>query len=252
MIPTVKDMARWLFDRLLPRRCLSCTRVVADEGAPVCPQCWGGLSFIVAPHCARCGVPFEQKLPWGDGEAILCGACMAHPPPFERARAIWRYDEASRRLILPFKHADATDAAPILADWLIRTAPELVAGADLIVPVPLHRGRLFRRRYNQAALLAWAVGRRCARPVCPDALLRTRPTVPQGGLGRLARLRNVRGAFRLHPGRQEQVRGRRILLIDDVHTTGATLHECSRVLMRAGAGAVDVLTLARAVREEGG
>jgi len=244
-------LSRWVFDRLLPRRCLSCASVVPDDGAPVCSQCWGELSFIMAPQCARCGVPFEQMLPWNAGAEILCGACMVQPPPFERARAIWRYDEASRRLILPFKHADATDAAPLLAEWLVRTAPDLLADADVIVPVPLHRSRLWRRRYNQAALLAWALGRWRGQPVCPDALVRTRATLPQGGLGRLARLRNVRGAFQLHPGRREQVRGQRVLLIDDVHTTGATLNECSRVLRRAGATAVDVLTLARAVRADG-
>ena len=227
-------------DVLLPPRCLACGALVEANGL-LCSACWSGLSFISAPLCEACGLPFAFAV----AERTRCAACLADPPPFERARAALIYDDASRRLILGFKHADRTEAAPAFGRWLLRAGAALLADADLIVPVPLHRWRLFQRRYNQAALLAHAVGRLAGRPVSPDLLVRRRRTPSQGGLGRQGRRRNVAGAFALAPGRVERVRGCRVLLIDDVHTTGATLVECARALRRAGAGAVDALTLAR-------
>src|SRR5262249_27634825 len=140
---------------------------------------------------------------------------------------------------------DRTEAAPTFGNWLARAGTELTADADLIVPVPLHRWRLLLRRYNQAGLLAQALGRAVQRPVAPDLLVRRRRTPSQGGPGRTGRRRNVAGAFAVRPRRAGLVEGRRVLLVDDVHTTGATLGECARVLRRAGAAAVDVLTLAR-------
>jgi ComF family protein len=227
-------------DLLLPPRCLGCGALVDQTGA-LCPTCWSGLSFIAAPQCDRCGLPFAFAV----AERARCAACLADPPPFARARAVLVYDDASRRLILGFKHADRTEAAPAFGRWLARAGAPLLADADLVAPVPLHRWRLFRRRYNQAALLAHAVGRVAQRPVVADLIVRRRATPTQGGRGRRGRVRNVSGAFALAPRRAAQARGRRVLLIDDVHTTGATLAECARVLLRAGAAAVDVLTLAR-------
>jgi ComF family protein len=161
------------------------------------------------------------------------------------------YDDSSRRLVLGFKHADRLEPVPAFGRWLARAGAELIEAADLIAPVPLHRWRLFRRRYNQAGLLAQALGRVADCPVAPDLLVRRRSTPSQGGLGRAGRRRNVAGAFALRPGREARVRGRRILLIDDVHTTGATLGECARVLRRAGAASVDALTLARVTLADG-
>jgi ComF family protein len=227
-------------DLLLPPRCLVCGVMVEANGL-VCPRCWAALSFIAPPQCESCGLPFAFAV----AERTRCAACLADPPPFDRARAALVYDDASRRLILGFKHADRTEAAPAFGRWLMRTGAALIADADLIVPVPLHRWRLALRRYNQAALLAYAIGRLAGRTVVPDLLVRRRRTPSQGGLGRLGRRRNVAGAFALKAGRAELVRGRRVLLIDDVHTTGATLGECVRALRRAGAAGVDALTLAR-------
>jgi ComF family protein len=199
------------------------------------------MSFIAAPVCQRCGQPFEFDLSAG----ALCGACIADPPAYDRARAVFRYDEASRSLILRFKHGDRTAAAPSFGRWMARAGAELLAEAEVIVPVPLHRWRLWRRRYNQAALLSIAVARMAGLPCVPDALVRVRATPSQGLLGRSQRRRNVQGAFRLR--RPKVIEGRRVLLIDDVLTSGATVGECARALMRAGALAVDVLTLARVV-----
>lgn len=240
---TAVRIGRGLLDLVLPPRCLACGGLVSEPGT-LCGACWPGLTFLGPPHCAGCGLPFA----YDHGAGARCAACLAAPPAYDRARAVLRYDEASRGMILAFKHADRTDAAPAFARWLTRSGAELLADCDLIAPVPLHRRRLFRRRYNQAALLALRLGRLAGKPVAPGLLLRRRDTRPQGHLSRLGRQRNVAGAFALAPAWQGRVKGRRVLLIDDVLTTGATLNAAAAVLLGAGALGVDALTLARVVR----
>jgi ComF family protein len=184
-------------------------------------------------------------LPQASG-AQACGECVRQPPAFDRARSAFRYDDASKGLVLSFKHGDRPGLARFFAPWLARAAGPLLAEADLLVPVPLHRWRLFQRRYNQAALLAQALARLAPGRYDPALLRRVRHTPPQGHLGRQARRDNVRAAFRL--GRPpERIAGRRILLVDDVLTTGATIGACAELLKRSGAASVDVLTLARVV-----
>lgn len=240
-----KRAGRRLLDTVLPPRCLACGVVVDAVGA-LCTGCWPRVAFLTPPRCACCGLPFEFDL----GADALCGACAAGRPPFARARAAFRYDEGSKELILRFKHADRTDAAPAFARWMARAGPELLAEADIVAPVPLHRFRLFMRRYNQAALLATVIGRLAGKPAINDLLVRRRRTPSQGGLGAAARRRNVAGAFAVHPGRRDALTDKRVLLIDDVLTTGATVSACSSALLRSGAAAVDVLTLARVVRQD--
>lgn len=242
----LRAAARGALDAVLPPQCLSC-RVEVEEPDGLCPACWSRLSFITAPFCARCGLPFPH--PVGDG--ALCAACLRRPPPYDRARASLRYDEASRGLILAFKHGDRMAAAPALARFLARAGAELLAEADLLAPVPLHYFRLVGRRYNQSALLALALGRLAGRPVATDLLRRTRATPSQGGLDARARRRNVAGAFAPAPSRLPLIEGARVLLIDDVHTTGATVEACARSLKAAGARAVDILSVARVVRPAG-
>jgi ComF family protein len=229
-----------LVNLVLPLRCAKCGVPVGEAGT-LCPACWADLTFITTPLCACCGMPFSFAAP-GDSR---CASCIATPPPFHRARAALVYDEGCRGLILGFKHSDRTDLAPIFGRWLARAGAELLAEADFLVPVPLHRWRLFRRRYNQAALLAHALGRESGVATLPDLLVRRRATPSQGGLGRRGRARNVAGAFALGRRGRHLVPGRTFLLIDDVHTTGATLAECAKLLVRAGAARVEVLTLAR-------
>ncbi len=234
----------WLrraIDAVLPPRCLSCGTEIAPGGA-VCAGCWRRLTPIASPFCTCCGLPFTIPV---EGAGARCGACHAEPPAFDRARAPLLYDAVSRKLVLAFKHADATHAAPALAGWIRRATAPLADEAEVIVPVPLHPRRLLARRYNQAALLALGIGREAGRPVLVDALLRRRATPSQGGLGRAGRRRNVQGAFALRPSAAPAIVGRRVLLVDDVLTTGATVDECARILRRGAAAAVDVAVLAR-------
>lgn len=239
--PRLTGAGRWLLDAILPPRCLGCGCVLEGEGG-LCSACWPGVSFLAAPWCALCGHPF----PYAMGDGALCGACTAAAPPY-RARAVMAYDDGARPLVLGFKHGDRTHAATVFGAWLARAGREFATEADLLVPVPLHPWRLFLRRYNQAALLAWALGQAWQCPVVPDVLARRRATPSQGGLSRQGRFRNVEGAFQVRERRVAAVRDARIVLVDDVMTTGATAAACARALLQAGAARVDVVTLARVV-----
>lgn len=245
LVRRVRGVARGALDALLPPLCLSCSALVSEPGA-LCAACWAKVSFLGAPLCARCGYPFELDA----GPEALCGACLQRPPRYDRARAAFRYEDGSRGLVLSFKHGDRTDAAPAYGRWMARAGAELLADADFLAPVPLHRWRLFWRRYNQAALLAHAAGKVSDRRVLADLLIRRRNTPSQADRNARERRRNVAGAFTLNERYRPFIRGRRIVLVDDVLTTGATVEACARVLRHAGAERVDVLALARVVRPE--
>ncbi len=234
---------RFLLDALLPPRCLGCGEDVADPGA-LCAACWRQLGFIHAPVCFCCGHPVGHEI----GAGGLCGACAAARPPFRRARAALRYEEGCRALILRFKHADRTDAAPAFARWMARAGAELIEDCDLVAPVPLHWRRMLHRRYNQAALLSARIAAGAGKGHAPDLLRRVRPAGPHRRLSLRARRARVSHAFAMDVSWREQVVGRNILLIDDVYTTGATVSACAEALQEEGARAVDVLTLARVVR----
>ena len=171
----LRQVGRLALDLLLPPRCAACDASVGTQGE-LCPACFGTTNFITAPFCSCCGVPFGSA---GQGGAeAVCAVCRDHRPVFRQARAALRYDDQGRRLILPLKHGDRVELASILAPMMARAGVALLQRADVLVPVPLHRRRLFQRKYNQAALLAYAVGGLGGRPVVPDAMLRTRPTAP--------------------------------------------------------------------------
>lgn len=239
----LRQAARRLFDAVLPPRCLGCGDLVPDP-ARLCAPCWSALSFITAPFCTHCGDPFELPV----AGLRRCGACIGRPPAYDQARAALLYDDRSKRLILGLKHGDRTDTVPLLARWLAAAGHDLLAEADVIAPVPLYRWRLWRRRFNQSALLAAALGQIAAKPVILDLLQRVRATPSQGPLNARQRRRNVAGAFALGPGMAARVAGRRVLLVDDVLTTGATVEACCRPLRHAGAVWIGVVTVARVVR----
>src|SRR5471032_948554 len=234
------NVAKAVLDLLFPPLCIGCRAQVGEAG--FCASCWSGITFLDGPGCACCGLPFPVAL---EGENV-CAACLARPPAFDSARAIFVCDQTSRGAVLALKHADRLELVPGFARWLSRIGRAVLEDSDLVVPVPLHPLRLWRRRYNQAAELA----RRLARDgklSYATALARSRPTPSQGAMASAkARRRNVLGAFKVpDPAR---VAGRRVLLVDDVLTTGATAEACARALKRAGAKRVHVLALARVVK----
>ncbi len=236
----MKPLLRWLLDTVLPPTCLACETPVEKEGQ-FCVPCFKAANFVSAPVCRCCGVPLPFAA--ASGTLLKCEPCTQSAPAFTQARAALRYDEMAKRMILALKYADHTEVVNGLAELMRRPGEPLLQAANILVPVPLHPARLRARRYNQAALLAIQLARLTGRPLGLDALLRHRETAPLEGLDRAARSAELQGAIAVRT--DAQVRDKRVLLIDDVMTSGATANECARVLLEAGARRVDVLTAAR-------
>jgi ComF family protein len=234
-----RAVLRFALDLALPQLCAACRAPVAGQG--LCPACWSRLSFISRPYCERLGIPFV----YDPGPGILSMEAIADPPAYHRARAAVRFDEISRALVHSLKYGDRLDLAPMMGRWLCHAGRELLAEADALVPVPLHWRRRWARRFNQSAMLAAAVSAASGVPVASGALKRVKATVQQVGLSRTERAANVQGAFRVPPDGKSAVVGRRLVLVDDVLTSGATAEGCARALLRAGAANVDVLVFAR-------
>lgn len=235
--PRARAAWRGALDMLFPPQTL-------DGGARplaggIAADAWNRIRFLDGPVCDGCGAPFEFDT------GVRCAACLAKPRAFDAARAACLYDETSRDPILKLKHADRLDLAPMFARWLSRTARELIDEADAIVPVPLHPFRLLGRRYNQAAEVARPLAAMTGTPYLPDVLVRRRATATQAGRSGSGRRRNVAGAFEVPERKRKLVDGLRILLIDDVLTTGATAEGCARALKAAGAARVDLAVIAR-------
>jgi ComF family protein len=235
------SVARLALDIALPTLCVSCREPVAGDG--VCPACWAGLSFIAPPYCPRLGIPFV----YDPGPGLLSMEAIAAPPAYQRARAAVRYDDTAKALVHGLKYQDRTDLAPVMGRWMARAGEELLSDADLLVPVPLHWRRGFSRRFNQSGMLAKIIEQQTGVPVAGDALRRIKPTRQQIGLTKSERALNVQGAFKVAPDRRAVIENRRVILIDDVLTSGATIDACARALLRAKARQVDVLVFARVV-----
>jgi len=233
--------AKLALDIALPTLCVACREPVAGEG--VCAECWSKLSFIARPYCPRLGIPFV----YDPGPDLLSMEAIASPPAYTRARATVRYDDVAKTLVHALKYQDRTDLAPTMGRWMTRAGAELLAGADTLVPVPLHWRRAWHRRYNQAAALGAVIARQSGVKLRAELLQRSRATEQQVGLSRAQRASNVQGAFRVPLERQSEVSGARIVLVDDVLTSGATIDACARALLRAKAAQVDVLVFARVV-----
>ncbi|MGB0681832.1 MAG: ComF family protein [Magnetovibrionaceae bacterium] len=244
MSTALLKVGRLALHHLLPPRCAACGEDVME--GDLCAACFGDLHFLGPPCCVQCGLPF----PYDTGLEGVCGACAQSPPRYARARAAVSYGEVSRSMVLGLKHGDRTDRVPVLAKLMARAGSDLLDQADFLVPVPLHWTRLVHRRFNQSAELARRLGHMTEKPVLVDGLKRRRKTPSQGRFGRRARLRNVAGAFSLTAKTRDRIKGKRLLLIDDVFTTGATVEACTKVLLRGGAAQIDVLTFARVITEE--
>ncbi|KCZ50556.1 hypothetical protein HY29_07270 [Hyphomonas beringensis] len=239
-----KEFLRGLADFLWPPRSLVSGQRGAGKG-PLAPSEFAAIGFISGPVCESCGSPMEMDL----GPGAQCAPCIARPPRWARARAAMVYEQASRRIVLDLKRSGRRDGIQVMSGWMAQAGQALLAEADLIIPVPLHYTRLVSRGFNQSAWLAMALSKRTGVPCRVSALKRKRRTPTQGGLSARARRRNVAGAFAVSPRALGHVKGKRVVLIDDVLTTGATLSACTRALLKAGAQQVDVLVLARVVRE---
>lgn len=229
---------------VFPPTCLACRKAVDRHGA-LCPACWASVRFIERPFCERLGTPFPQDL---GTEGLLSPEAIAEPPVFTRARAVAHFDDGpARRLVHRLKYGDRLELAKSMGAWMARAGDELLSESDLLVAVPLHRVRLWERRFNQSALLAAAVSRCCGVPLDSGVLIRVRRTPPQVGLTRTQRALNVQGAFRVAPERGADLDGKAVVLVDDVLTSGATINAAARALLRGGAKRVDVLVFARVV-----
>ncbi|CAN5340365.1 ComF family protein [soil metagenome] len=234
-------------DYALPARCPGCGTIIKDDHC-FCLPCWSGMRFLGPPCCACCGAPFG----YDRGEGSLCGACMADPSDFDRARAVLAYGDLARTVALRLKYGRRIGLARLIAAQMLRHVPDTGRDVMLIVPVPLHRGRLWWRGFNQSALIGDHLARLTGIGVDKMVLVRTRRTPPLRGLGARARDRTVRGAFAVDPARRVRLDDRIVLLIDDIHTSGATANACARALRKGGARAVHLLCWARVLDETDG
>jgi len=240
-----RSALRPILDFALPPRCPGCG-AVTDEPHRFCLGCWSALSFLGEPCCARCALPFE----YGEGAEVICGRCMAEPPAYDRLRAAVAYGDTARAVALKLKYGGRPGVAETMARFIERHLdPSL---EPILAPVPLHRWRIWRRGYNQSALIAGALARRAGLMAQLDLVERVKATPVLRGMNPRERKAAVRGAFRINPKHKTLLQGKAVILVDDVYTSGATVNACARILRRAGAARVDVLCWARVVREEQG
>lgn len=227
-------------DIVLPYICPSC-RLPVEAGQSLCGPCWSKLQFITKPMCSCCGLPFAFDL----GEDALCAPCLESPPKFTMARSALKYDDHCKSMILAFKHADKTHLRLLLSKWALQAGREFWPESDILAPVPLHWTRLFKRLYNQSALLGEELSKATSIPHQADLLLRQKKTRVHQGLSKDERRSNVRRAFQVAPKYRDYIRGKTVVLLDDVMTSGATVNECAETLHKAGAAKIHILTLAR-------
>ncbi|WP_313614550.1 ComF family protein [Agrobacterium sp.] len=233
---------RALVDVVYPPLCPGCGVLISKSGA-FCSECWSGISFIERPYCEILGLPFSSD----PGPGMLSSEAIASPPPFDRLRSAVIHDGAARRIVHQLKYQDRMDLVHMMAIWMLRASDGMVEQCDCLLPVPLHRMRFLSRRFNQSAELSRHLSMLSGKPFLTSSVLRTKSTKRQVGLSARARQDNMRGAFAFAPGRELDVTGKRVVLVDDVYTTGATVSAVARLLKKAGAADVTVLTFAMAI-----
>lgn len=242
----LKYQVNTVFDWVLPAVCPATGQLIDSHGL-VSFDLWRDIHFITDPKCASCGVPFPYQT-GQEGQELICGECIAKPKLYDRASSAILYNDASRSLILKYKHGDKTQMTPIFVPWMMRAGQGMLAQCDMVMPVPLHPFRLLRRLYNQSGLLASAIAQMAGRPYDALTLRRVIHTAPQGNKGVRSRKSNVSKAFDIKVDRSHICEGKHIVLVDDVLTSGATVEACAKTLKKAGAASVSVLTLARVTR----
>lgn len=245
VLPLFQAATRPLLDFALPPRCAACGVIVSEPGT-LCAACWSSIDFIGEPICETCG----RDLPAMSGSGTLCGACLVQTPPYDRARSVMRYGDVARTMAHRLKYGRRLSLARVMAAHVARLLSAEARADGVLLPVPLHRWRIWSRGFNQSALIAAHIGRLTGLQVERDMLRRLRNTPPLHGLGARQRARTVRGAFALAPQAQSTLKGRTVILIDDIWTTGATATACARLLRRAGAARVEILCWARVVYSE--
>lgn len=242
ILPHVAAIGGRLADLLYPPICAGCGIRNGNHRA-LCPSCWSSMRFIERPYCEVLGLPFSHD----PGQGMLSAQAIADPPVFDRLRSVALYEGVARQLVQSLKYRDRTELAAMMALWMVRAGGEHLRGCDAILPVPLHPSRFLARRFNQSAELSRQMAALAGRPHLSGALVRRKRTARQVGLSARARQENVRAAFRVAEGREDEIFGKRLVLVDDVFTTGATVSSAVRALKRAGAAEVTVLTFAMAV-----
>lgn len=236
----MRKILKTLLDFLLPHSCPICHQRGVESG--LCSECFSKLEFIGQQKCSVCGSPLDAIVPG----MTVCGKCLKDPPYFHQAEAVFKYNDAIKKLILPFKHSDHIELTNLFVQWMSANSRHMIEHADILIPVPLHWSRLLKRKYNQSALLAQRLSIRYKKEYEPLILVRVKATKSQGHLTSKERKKNVSGVFKIK--HKKLIKDKFILLIDDVFTTGATANECAKILLKSGAKSVDVLTIAKVVK----
>jgi ComF family protein len=248
MIKSTKTFSKKLLNLILPARCISCKNIILDENPGICHDCWKNLIFITDPLCSICGDPFEFSFEENKKD-MVCAKCLAEKPKYKKLRATFKYNDKSKHIILALKYGDRTDSAKVLSSFLQKTGKEFINDIDYIIPVPLHRLRLLKRKYNQAGLLAKNLADNLPKAkYIPDALIRKKHTKPQGHYTKNKREQNLKNAFVANPKYKEFFEKKNILIIDDVITTGSTVNECTKALLKQNKDAnIYILGLAKVI-----
>lgn len=240
MHPIISNILHHLSVVLFPPKCIKCNKII-DSYGNLCSNCWSSIEFITDPMCKICGVPFEFDMDID----LICGQCAGTKQFFDHAISIFKYDENSKNLIYKFKYNDKTYLSKYFAKWIYKNIHTSINDYQYIVPVPLHRKRMRKRFYNQSSLIASYLAKLSKKTFLPNLLIKNRYDVPQTSLTKKQRLKNVKSSFAINPKLQSKIEGTKILLIDDVYTTGSTLNECSKILKKNGCNQITAVTLAR-------
>jgi ComF family protein len=239
MFTQIKKLCKNSFDLLFPARCFLCNSITAETG--LCVDCWQEINFISPPYCKKCGHPFDVEI----DKNVLCGNCISSPPPYKQAFGLFKYDEHSRKIIHKIKYSDKTNFIPYFTNILSFGAKEIIGKVDIILAVPMHRLKYLSRKYNQSQLIAYNLAKQNRKLYYPDLIIKAKVNKPQSGLSKKERKANVAGVFAVKEKYRATMKGRKLLLIDDVMTTGETINACTKLLLKKGCKSVYVLTLAR-------